>query len=102
MISDVYLTLAGAGDKTYSDDLRDYITDADSLLRYTVESSMPAVAEATEKNAMLTVTPKTAGTAMITVTGHDDEGGSKISDTFMVTVVATNAAPTTSGLNVRT
>ena len=100
MFPDVYLTLAGDGDKTYSVDLRNHITDADSLLRYTVASLAPTVAEAEEKNSMLTVTPQMAGDAMITVTGHDDEGGSSISDEFMVTVVATNAAPTTSGLNV--
>ena len=99
MLPNVYLILAGAGDKTYSVDLRNHITDADSLLRYTVDSSAPTVAEAKEKNATLTVMPKTAGDAMITVTGHDDEGGSSISDEFMVKVVATNAAPTTSGLN---
>ena len=100
MFTDIYLTLAGAGKMKYVVDLRDHITDVDSLLRYTVESSDSTVATAVEKNATLTVTAAAAGSATITVTANDDEGASTVPASFSVTVVKTNAAPTTSGLNV--
>ena len=100
MFPDVYLTLAGAGDKNRSFTLREHFADIDSLLKYTVATKDAAIATAAVTDGVLKVTAIKDGNTTITVTAADDEGSMTAADDFPVTVVKTNAAPTTSGLNV--
>ena len=100
MFPDIYLTLAGSGDKDRSFTLRQHFADIDSLLKYTVASSDAMIATAAVTDGVLKVTAKKDGNATITVTAADDEGLTTAVDDFSVTVAKTNAAPTTHGLSI--
>ena len=67
---------------------------------YTAKSSNPSVAAVSVSGAVLTVTPKSAGTANVEVTATGDEG--KVSQTFKVTVNAPPAPPTNNPPEIRT
>ncbi|WP_420640374.1 putative Ig domain-containing protein [Candidatus Poriferisocius sp.] len=66
-------------------------SDGDTLT-YTATSSDAAVVTATVTGATLTMTAVAAGTATVTVTATDPQGAT-VSDTFSVTVQATNRSP---------
>ena len=96
----VYLALAGTGKKTSYTvaDLNKHITDADSALRFGASSSAAKVATAKVDNNTLTITATGAGSAMVTVTANDGANPA-LEAMIAVTVVKTNAAPTTNGLS---
>ena len=73
----------GAGPESIT--LTGYFTTADGAT-YSAASSKPSVATATVSGAVLTVTPKAAGSTNVTVTATDENG--KVSQTFSVTVNA--------------
>ena len=99
MIPNVYLALEGTGKMLSAPvDLGMYITDADSVLRFGVNSSDEMVATVKEKDGMLTITAMKAGPAMITVTANDGTNPA-LEAKIAVTVVTTNAAPSTNGLS---
>ena len=98
MIDDMTLT-AGAAASTM--DVMGYFTDADGdTLTYSATSSDPAVATAmiAEGTSMLTVDPMAAGTATVTVTANDGNGG-MVSQMFDVTVSMELMAPTNVRVN---
>ena len=67
--------------------------DADDTLTYTVTSSAPSVATASESNGVLTIMPEGAGTATIKVTASDGEATSAALDISVTVQPATNLAP---------
>ena len=99
MIPNVYLALGGTGKMLSAPvDLGMYITDADSVLKFGAISSDEMVATVTATDGMLTITAIKVGTATITATAHDGSNA-PVPAEIMVTVVKTNAAPTTNGLS---
>ena len=91
----------GAGPESIT--LTGYFTTADGAT-YSAASSKPSVATATVSGAVLTVTPKAAGSTNVTVTATDENG--KVSQTFSVTVkgpeVVVNNPPTVRTIPDRT
>ena len=67
---------------------------------YSARSSKTSVATATVSEAVLTVTPKAAGTTNVTVTAKDNNG--TVSQTFTVTVKAAAPPPANNPPTVRT
>ena len=59
------------GDMARTFTLSEYFSGATS---YTVDSSMPSVADATEAEGVLTITPGAAGSTVVTVTARNDVG----------------------------
>ena len=78
-------------------DVSSYFSDADGdTLTYTATSSDTAKTTVSVSSATVTITAVAAGTATITVTATDP-GGLSVNQTFTVTVVQPNRAPTTVG-----
>lgn len=66
-------------------DLNSYFTDESGELTFSATSSDEAIVAAAVKNNILTLTPKTAGTAKVTVKATN-KGGASAEQTFSVTV----------------
>ena len=78
-------------------DVSSYFSDADGdTLTYTATSSDEAKATVSVSSATVTITAVAAGTATITVTATDP-GGLSVDQSFTVTVVQPNRAPTAVG-----
>ena len=81
---------------TKSINVASYFTDANmDTLIYTANSSDVNIATATVSGSHMTITPKNAGSATITITAQD--GSLSATQTFSISVTIPNRAPTTVG-----
>ena len=71
--------------------------DADDTLMYTVTSSDPSIATASESAGVLTIMPEGAGTATIKVTASDGEATSAALDISVTVRAAANLTPRVKG-----
>ena len=81
--------------------LGSFFADDDNAT-YKAESSKPAVATVSVKDATLTVTPKGAGTATVTVTATSSTGRDSATQSFAVTVASPPTPPRNNPPAIRT
>jgi hypothetical protein len=98
-IPDVTLVATNPGFKLVVDLRNVFVDGNEDILTYSAISSNMAVALATITGNILTVSPVDSGTARITVTAKDGNGG-EASTSFLAKTVTSNANPTLVGSGI--